>query len=264
MTSTAKTIQEDLARAKSSYQRNDVLRSLMSLGNALRGVLECKPAGPERARIDTMLRESYQNINKFDKVREFAPRGLAYLKGEEKTMLASLAPVVKQIDEALKRESLEAMRARKLLIDQMLLKGSKLLAEKNVGEAMRCFREAASEFKDETGLFPLVATRLNDAGCFKQSIEFSRRAVLESPANPRAYDLLQTGLIKAVDWDAADKFFAEGQKQLGENAYFFQLQATVKAKRGDLPGAAAAAEKALALDPALDQAAKILKQAKAG
>jgi tetratricopeptide (TPR) repeat protein len=264
MTSTPKTIQEDLARSKSYYQRNDVLRSLMGLGNALRGLVGAKVAGPDKARIDTMLRESYQNINKFEKVREFAPKGLAYVKGEEKTMLAALLPVVKQIDEALKREGLEAMRARKLLIDQMVIKGNKLLAEKNVGEAMRCYREAVAEFKDETGLFPLIATRLIDTGHFKQSIEFSRRAVFESPANPRAHDLLQTGLIKTGDWDAADKFFAEAQKQLGENAYFLQLQAMIKAKRGDLPGAAAAAEKALALDSSLEQAAKILKKAKSG
>jgi len=264
MTSTAKTIQEDLARAKTHYQRNDALRSLMSLGSALRGLLECKVAGPDKARIDTMLRESYQNANKFDKVREFAPKGLAYVKGEEKTMLGALLPLVKQIDEALKRESLEAMRARKLLIDQMLIKGNKLLAEKNVNEAMRCYREAANEFKNETGLFPMVATKLIEAACFKQAIEFARRAVFESPANPRAYDLLQTGLLKTGDWDAADKFFAEGQKLVGENPYFFQLQAVVKAKRGDLPGAATAAEKALSLDPSLDQAAKILKKAKAG
>ncbi|MBF0480470.1 MAG: hypothetical protein HQK81_00715 [Desulfovibrionaceae bacterium] len=264
MTSTPKTIQEDLARAKSFYQRNDVQRSLMSLGSALRGLLECRIAGPEKARIDTMLREGYQNANKFDKVREFAPKGLAYVKGDEKSMLAALLPVVRQIDEALKRESLEAMRARKLLIDQMVIKGNKLLADKNINEAMRCFREAAAEFKDETGLFPLVATRLIDTGNFKQSIEFSRRAVFESPANPRAYDLLQTGLIKSGDWDAGDKFFAEAQKQLGDNAFLLQLLAVVKAKRGDFPGAAAAAAKALALDPALEQAAKILKIAKAG
>jgi len=264
MTSTPKTIQEDLARSKSYYQRNDVLRALASLGNALRGLMEAKVAGPDKARIDTMLREGYQNINKFEKVREFAPKGLVYVKGDEKTMLAALLPVVKQIDEALKREDLEAMRARKLLIDQMVIKGNKLLAEKNINEAMRCYREAVAEFKDETGLFPLVATRLIDTGNFKQSIEFSRRAVLESPSNPRAYDLLQTGLLKTSDWDAADKFFAEGQRQISEQAYFHQLQAVVKAKRGDLPGAGAAAEKALALDPALEQAAKILKKAKAG
>jgi tetratricopeptide (TPR) repeat protein len=261
---TPKSIQEDLARAKTYYLRNDVLRTLLCVGNALRGALECKIPGPDKARIDTLMRESYQNLNKFEKVKEFAPKGLAYLKGDEKKMLAGLLPVVKQIDAALKRESLEAMRARKLLIDQMVLKGNKLLDEGNILEAMRCFREAGSEFKDEAGLFPMVATKLVDAGHFKQSIEFSRRAVLESPGNARAYDLLQTGLAKTGDWETGEKFITEATRQIGENAYLLQLQAFVKAKRGDTAGAGAAAAKALELDPSLDLAAKILKTAKAG
>ncbi|WP_027185269.1 hypothetical protein [Desulfovibrio inopinatus] len=251
---TAKTIKEDLARCKSAYLRNDDLRAMTALATALKAYTQVRLIGPDRMQIDSQMRESIANINKMEYVKRLAPGPMPYLKGEEAKMLKLLIPLVKRIDEEIKLETLDAMRERKLKIDQCVLRGQKFLEQENILEAQRNFREAVELYVDEKGLFPLIASRLIDANLFKQSLEYTRHAIIEEPNNSRAYDFLRTAVSKLNEYEQATKMLTEARKKHENHAQILATSAWLEAKQGRYQEALTFADSALAVDPQHDVA----------
>lgn len=258
MPPTAKSIREDLARAKASYARNEDLRTLQLTISALRGFLTTRLPGPERTRVEGLLRECFGNISKLERVKKRLPHGIPYLKGKEKKLYEHLIPLAKLIEDEINRETLDAMRERKLRIDQAIIRGTKLLGEGNLPEAQRQFRAAVDDYVDEKGLFPLIASRLIEAGHFKPALEYVKRAVEEGPDNPRAYDFLWAVADKADEWDSAEKILVEARHRHGDQPLLLACLAKIKAKRGEWEQAREAAKQALAGNPHLEEASKIL------
>ena len=258
MPPSAKTIREDLARAKAAYAKNDDLRTLHLLVAALRAFLSVRLAGPDRTMVEGLLRESFSNLGKLERLKRLIPNGLPYVKGQEKQLFASLVPLVRAVEEAINREDLEAKRERKLRIDHAIIKGTKLLAEGNLLEAQRNFRAAVDDYVDEKGLFPLIASRLIEAGHFKASLEYVKRAIEEAPDNPRAYDFLTMAAGKAEEWQLAQRILTEAQAKVGSGALLLQSLALAEARLGNWTAAQAAAGRALETEPHLEEARKIL------
>ncbi len=261
MPPTGKTIREDLARAKAAFAKNDDLRTVQLVVAALRGFLHVKLAGPERTTVEGLLRECCANLGKLPRVKKYAPGGIPYAKGQEQKLGSSLIALARKIEEDINRESLDAMRERKLRIDHAVIKGTRLLAEGNLLEAQRNFRAAVEEYVDEKGLFPLIASRLIDAGHFKPSLEYIKRAVEESPDNARAYDFLLTAADKAAEWGQAERILLDAQHRLGPQPLLSQCLAVVEARLGNWSEAMAAARRALEADPRLDEARRVLAAA---
>lgn len=162
MPPSAKTIREDLARAKAAYAKNDDLRFLHLILSALRSFVTVRPTGPDRIQAEGLFRECCANLVKLDRVKKYLPQGLPFIKGQEKQLYAQLMPVARAVQEDLNRESLQAMRERKLRIDQAIIKGTKLLGEGNLAEAQRNFRAAVEDYVDEKAFSPsspLVSSR---------------------------------------------------------------------------------------------------------
>ena len=258
---TGKTIKEDLARAKAAYLKNEDLRMLSTLAAALKGFLSINLPGTERMEVEGQLREAFSNMSKSPRVLKILPKGIPYAKGQEAKLFQYVAAVYKKVKEDLDRESLEAMRQRKLKIDQLILKGQKLLEDGNLLEAQRNFREAVSLHVDEDGLFPMLAMKLMDKGHHKASMEYLRGAIETSPANARAYDLLVTAAGKLGETDSAFKVLADAKKKTGETPGMLAASAQLTAKAGNWDEAVALAQKALAADPDQPLAQKVLSQA---
>ncbi len=258
MTPTGKTIREDLARAKAAYAKNDELRVLRCLAGALAAFVQVKPFGPERTTIEGLFREVFTSLAKLAHVAALAPKGIPYVKGQEHKLAGYVATLYKKVEEEIRRETLEAMRARKLRIDQFVIKGQKFLDEGNLLEAQRNFRAAVEEFVDEKGLFPLLASRLIDAGHHKASLEYVKRAIEEYPDNSRAYDFLMTALTATGDYEAGEKLLRDVQKKTGEQPLILASLARILAGLEKWAEARDAADRALALDPRSDVARKVL------
>jgi len=255
---TAKTIKEDLARAKACYLKNDDLRVLATVASALKGFCVAKLSGSERAEIESQLREAFANMNKIARVQKLVPKGIPYLKGQEPKLFQYVAAVYKKVQEEMERETLAQMRERKLKIDQLILKGQKHLDDGNLLEAQRSFREAVTLRVDEDGLFPMLALRLMDKGHHKGSLEYIRGAIETSPDNARAYDLLVTATQKLGDSEAGLKVLADVRKKVKDNAMLLAASAMVKARAGRGEEALAEARQALEQSPNLDMARKAL------
>jgi tetratricopeptide (TPR) repeat protein len=261
MPPSAKSIREDLARSKAAYAKNDDLRTVQLIAMALRAFVSVKLAGPDRTAVEGLFRECFSNLGKLERVRKYAPNGIPYTKGQEPKLAAVLIPLAKKIEEDIKRETLEAMRERKIRIDHAVLKGTKLLGEGNLLEAQRNYRAAVEEYVDEKGLFPLIASRLIDAGHFKASLEYVKRAIEESPDNPRAYDFLLTAAGKIEDWGLAEKILLEARQKLGSLPLWNQTLALVEARLGKWSEARDAAKQAVEADARLEEARRVLAAA---
>jgi len=259
---TAKSIKEDLARAKTCYLKNEDLRALSTLASALKGFLAVKLPGTERMSIESLFREAFSNLGKMPRVLKYLPKGLPYAKGQEEKLFQYVAALYKKVQADIERESLEEMRERKLKIDQLVGKGQKLLDEGNLLEAQRNFREAVALHVDEDGLFPMVAMKLMDKGHHKASMEYLRGAIQVSPDNARAYDLLITAAAKLGETDSGLKVLADIRKKTGDTPLIQAASAHLLAQAGQWEEAKAEAEKALAAKPELDMAVKILAKAK--
>lgn len=257
MPPSAKSIREDLARAKAAYAKNDALRAVQLLAVAFRSFTAVKLPGSDRAPIESLFRECLTNIGKLDEVKKYAPNGIPYLKGQEPKLGAFVATLAKKMEADLAEEGLEAMRQRKLRIDHAVIKGTKLLADGNLLEAQRNFRAAVEEYIDETGLFPLIAGRLIDAGHHKASLEYLKRALEESPDNQRIYDfLLQVG-GKGEEWAAVERVLLDAKGKTSVPALFDQTLSLAAARLGHWEVAKAAAAQALAADPGLTDAKRV-------
>ena len=268
MPPTGKSIREDLARAKAAYAKNDTLRAVQLVAVSLRSFLAVKLPGSERTPIESLLRESLSNISKLPSVKKYAPNGIPYTKGQEHKLAAFTITLAQKIEADLADEGLDAMRQRKLRIDHALIRGTRLLAEGNLLEAQRNFRAAVDEYVDEKGLFPLIASRLIDAGQHKAAFEYLKRAIDESPENPRIYDFLITAGTKGEEWATVERLLLEAKSRSGSLPLYDQTLALAASRLGHWDLARSAATQALAADPKLEDAKRILiaarKRAEAG
>ena len=258
---TGKSIKEDLARCKTCYQRNEDLRSLGHLGAALKAFLSVKLPITERSEVEGLFREAFANISKMDRVLKLMPKGVPYLKGQEDKLFRYVVALHKKVKEERDMESLEQMRERKLKIDQLLLKGQKLLDEGNLLEAQRNFREAVSNHVDEDGLFPLLAQRLMEKGHHKASLEYLKGAIEVGPDNARAYDLLFTAVETCGETEAGIKALAEAKKKCGNHPLLLSASAKLLGIAGKWAEALAEADKALSFSPDLAQALAVRQEA---
>ncbi len=259
---TGKHIKEELARCKSCYLRNEDLRALGHLGGALKAFLTIKLPGTERSEIESLFREAFANISKMPRVLKLIPKGVPYLKGQEEKLFRYVAALHKKVKDDLERESLEQMRERKLKIDQLIIKGQKLLDDGNLLEAQRAFREAVANHVDEEGLFPLLALKLMDKGHHKASLEYVKGAIETGPDNTRAYDLLFTAVEKCGEVEAGLRVIADAKKKCGAHPLVLSTSARLLGMTGKWAEAQIEADKALALKPTLKEALDVLKAAK--
>jgi tetratricopeptide (TPR) repeat protein len=261
MPPSAKSIREDLARAKAAYAKNDELRAVQLLAVAFRSFVTVKLPSSDRIPIEGLFRECLTNISKLDGVKKYAPNGIPYVKGQEPKLAAYVVTLAKKLEADLAEEGLEAMRQRKLRIDHAIIKGTKFLAEGNLLEAQRSYRAAVEDFVDEKGLFPLIASRLIDAGHHKASLEYLKRSLEESPENPRNYDFLMLVGGKGEEWAAVERLLLDARPKNGTPALYDQTLAVAAARLGHWDLAQAAAGQALAADPKLEDAKRVLAAA---
>jgi len=232
MNATGKSIKEDLARCKAAYLRNEDLRTVATLFSALKGFTSVKLGALEKAEVETQFREAFANLSKVARVLKFAPKGIPYLKGQEDKLLGYVAALARKVQEDINTETLEQSRLRKARIDELIIKGQKLLDDGNLLEAQRCFREAVTNHVDENGLFPMLAVKLQDKGHWKASLEYLKSAVEVSPDNARAYDLLLTACARLGDAAPGLKALGDARAKAGDNPLFKDALARLQEQAG--------------------------------
>lgn len=255
---TPRSIKEELARSKHAYAKNEDVRCLKHIAKALYDFCMSRPVGPDKTDIEGKIREAFAEASKLEWVKKYMPKGLPYVKGQEKQIYSALLSLIKKIEFESSKEDIDAMRARKLKIDKSLILGSKFLEAGKLPEAQNHFHEAVNSYRDEHGLFPMIADRLIKAGFYKESLEYLRRAVEVAPDNPRVFDFLVTVSVKGQQQDAVDKIFESIEQSQAANAHRLAGLALLSLGKKNASLARDLAQQALALDPENTAAAMVM------
>lgn len=258
----AKVAIEHLNRAKAAYLKGEALRPLVSVAEAVKVMATSPIHSMDIGPVATLLREMLGNLNKDEKVRPHAGgAALAYVKGQEKQLYNALAGAARKLKEEMDRESLAAMRERKLKIDRAIIAGQKLLEQGNTPEAQRSFREAVEMHVDEDAMFLIIPEKLQKAGCFKESLEYLKRALKINPNERKACELAAEAYAR-TDPAAGAAFFADLAAKGGDGVQPSLALSRLNLAANKLPEAAAALKRCLELEPGLPDAKRLATQIK--
>ncbi|GKT28628.1 hypothetical protein ADUPG1_000772, partial [Aduncisulcus paluster] len=101
--SSPKSIKENIARAKSYGQRKDYMRCLHALSLSLDELASSKVFGREKFEIGILIDEVFRQLLAMEELKRVLPRGLKYVKGQEKKLAAMLMKIHDTIKNALER-----------------------------------------------------------------------------------------------------------------------------------------------------------------
>mgnify|MGYP000871463194 CR=1 FL=1 len=256
----AKLAIEHLNRAKAAYLKGEALRPLVSVAEAVKVMAVSPIHSMDIGPVATLLRELLASLNKEERVRRHGGGGFAYVKGQEKQLYGALAGAARKLKEEMDRESLEAMRERKLKIDRAIIAGQRFLEHGNAPEAQRSFREAVELHVDEDAMFLIIPEKLQKAGCFRESLEYVKRALKMNPNERKACELAAEAYEQAKDAAAGVAFFTDLAAKGGDGPYPLLALARLGLAAKKLPEAAAALKKCLELAPDQPDAKRLAAQ----
>ena len=183
-------IRDNLGRIKVYYLKGDSLRAVGAAVAALRELGAAQPPLDVRS----LLREGVQYLARDEAIKSRLSAPLTYQPGQEKALLALLAPVFGRMEQEAGIEEHAAALARKRQMDQCLILGRKLLAQGKASEADESFRQAVGFYRDEHRLFLLIGKLLLEAWQPRRAISYLKRAMEVEPENAVPRELCNTAL----------------------------------------------------------------------
>jgi tetratricopeptide (TPR) repeat protein len=259
MPKAAQIVEQHLNRCRAAYRKGEELKSLIALAEALKLMIQHKIHSMDMQRIGNLVRENLGNVTGIAKVKEMSAQPLSWSKGQEKKLLAALVPIIKAMQEDQRRESMEAMRERKLKIDRALLGGTRYLERGMIKEAQQSFREAVDIHVDEDALFLMIAERLQAAGFYSESFEHLRKALEVDPNSRRACEMLYEAAVKTKDLKRGMEYFQRAQKKSGDTAHVLFGLARLSAAGKRYDQALTLGRRAFELGPDIVQLKKFLR-----
>ncbi len=181
---------EAFGKVKPYFLRNETLRALGSMLVGLKDVVASKAQPPVEVR--SMIREATQLLARDEEIRKHAKGPIAYQPGQERALFTALAAIYKILQDAQNFESDEAIKARKLKLDQYCNAGLKLLGQGKTSEADAAFAESMKYYRDEHRLFHYIAKSLVDAKQFRRALPYVKKGLETIPKDPEMMKLFET------------------------------------------------------------------------
>lgn len=217
MSATAKTIREDIARAKAYIGRNDYLRSLDALARAVKGVAASQVFGREKFEVQALLEEAFRDLNGMAVVKKLFPKGLNYQRGKEAQLYKTLTRLAARLKDAMEKARIAKQREHLWKLDEMLLEAQKHMENENSLEARKLFRAASDTFTEIEGLNSDIGTRLMMGGLLQEAVEYLKRALEQNPSDNRAYGSLIMCYEGLGETAKAIETVKEAMRRLGVN-----------------------------------------------
>ncbi len=187
----AKTALDTMARAKLAYARRKNVECLGAMVMVLKG-MDGKSYPVD---LTSIMREMVNAIGREKAVVEVLGKPLVFQLGQEKAMLVALAKVYKFFVEAQAREDRDAVRRRKLNLDQCYNAGVKCVQHGEITEADKCFGDALTYYKDEHSLFAMIGETFMKANAPKRAFPYLSKGVIEAPDNAKIKELYEQCLL---------------------------------------------------------------------
>jgi tetratricopeptide (TPR) repeat protein len=136
--------------------------------------LEGQPA-PTDLRGD--IRDALADLNADPNFKNIAGSPVAYQPGQERTLLNLFIRLSNAVLNVEDQEEYETALQRKLNLDRCLKDGKKFLQEGKPVEADQCFTDAYKFYKNEFGLFALIAKALMETGEYVRALGHIRQGL---------------------------------------------------------------------------------------
>lgn len=260
MKKTVQKIKTLIARSKASYKRNEILRSLISLAEALKITLGVKLSGQSKLDVYNGMREMTQLLGRVEDVKKHCPFPLSFTPGQERKVLLCLAKVIKVMHAEALREDREKSIQRKISIDKLLLHGKNCLKNGKISEAEKTFDEAVSHYVDEQALFSIIGSSLIEAGQERIAVKYFIQAMDESPDDPQSYLKAAEAYNRAENPKSGIRALKRGVKHMGKRADLYLQIALLEYSQGNTAEALVAAKETLALDEYNYKAKKLVER----
>lgn len=257
MTIEAKNIREDIARSRAAAQKNDLLRTLEFLRDAVRGTISAKVFGRERFEIEALLVEALKDLNQLKTMKKVMPKGLSYRKGKERQLYTTLKRLHEKLKQAIEAARIQKLRQRMALLDTMLGQAGRHLKAKDEMEARKLFRKAADTFTDVPGLLSDIGTRMAMGGLAAEAVEYLNRALEQNNRDNRAHQSLIMCYEGLGDLPKAEAAVTNAIKFLGASEPLYLKLGTLAMAQSKWDLAMDSAERILKNNPLSGPAQKI-------
>lgn len=260
MSASAKTVKEFIARAKSYIQRNDYLRTLKALCQALELLHDSQIFGRERFEVNVLLDEVLRDLSGMKQIKRVFPQGIKYEKGQERALFRTLKRLHDKLEAAIEKIRVEKIRAQKLELDELLIQAQEALGRKEPLEARKLFRRASEQYPEEKNLPVDIGNRLMLAGLFPESLEYLKRGMEVDPSDPRPYQYSIICFEALGELEKAEETVKETLRRFGGNESIYLRMAKLALQRRQWSEAYDAVAQVLQLNPLNQPARKMLRQ----
>lgn len=258
---TAKEIREDIARARAYAKKNDYLRTLRCLANAIRGIISNKVFGAEKFEIQAHLDEALRDLNKMKMIKKLFPDGLQYRKGKEKAFFQTLMRLHKKLGEAMEKARVARLRKRLGVLDDNLIKAAKLIQAGQPLEARKLYSKIAEYFQDIEGIHSDIGNRMATFGLFAEAVPYLIKALETQNNDVRAHNALILCYEGLHETDKAMAAVKDAMRWLGPSENLYLRLARLHLQKREWGEVFNSAKAALDRNPLNSEAAKLMKQA---
>lgn len=264
----AKTVRENIARAKGALRREELARALAVTAEALELYGRIKVVGAARFELEVNLDELLGDICRHTAVLPMLPSGpdgkpfvLRYVRGKEdilSTALRRLAEALVRQKEEAQEEEVRKTEQRKV---ELFEKGQALLDAGDYPRARAILRRAADEFGKIPGVYLDIAQRYRKVSLPMEAAEIYELCMEHFPKESAGWTGAIDMYMEMQEFEKVEKLYVRVLQQFGQhprtlcNIAAFYLQWRRKGKAAEF------ALRALQMEPDSLEAQELLRMA---
>ncbi len=260
MSISAKTIREDIARARAYAGKNNYLKTLAALARAIHALNGSQVFGREKFEVQALLEEAFKDLNGMQMIQKLFPKGITYTRGKEKAAFVTLKRLHDKLEEAMEKSKLARQRKRLAVLDENLIKAQELIKKGEQLEGRKIFRKASEYYTDIDGLDSDIGNRLLIGGLPAEAVEYFKKALDKYASDQRAHNGIITAYEALGEMEKAAEAIKDAMRRLGGSETLMLKLAKVSVERRDWSEAYNNAKAVLERNPLNADAEKIVKQ----
>ena len=264
MLADARTIRENISRARGYLRRDDLLRCIEAANDALVLKSTSSALGMGRSEVDLLFVEMCDDFSRHPRVVAFLESlgvsggsFLRYKSGDETLLIKKLTAFRIKMEEVEEQESAHNEKRRTAQRDEWLALGREHLAQKSFPKGKVYLRRVVEMYGEEPDLTRDVGRLFFDAGLLPEAAEMAMLAVKTTPTDEQAWRLAIESWDALGEFKQAEALYLDAVRTFGGHPMTFLNIAKFYLKWNKKDDAYAFAQRALDLDSSLTEAKAI-------
>lgn len=263
----AKTIKENIARAKGALSRDHIVKSINALIKAMEALSQSRLLGKEKFEVHVAVEDFLALFNAHAFVVDYFtdkgiphPPYIKYQPGKEQLLIKGLRFVIDDLHTAELQEEEERQEKMAQRKEQLLETGQQLLAAKDWARARACFRRIAEAYGSEPGVVRDLGKRLLRVGQHQEAASLFKEAINLFPSDSEAYALLVKAFLVDRQYAKAEDVYLMALKQFGPHPRTYLGLAQLYRDWRKFSKAYDSLNDALSLDPNMPEAKEMMAE----